>query len=232
MTSQKLETGTMSTYKLLPLLSSLYITFQLVSDITASKIVSFLSLHLSITVFFFPLTLIIADVLTEVYGYEQAKKVTWLVFVCSVLAGIIYSLIHLYPSVIPGQDVNFEAVLGNVPRVLIGGWIAVFAGGISNNYVLSKLKILTSGKFLWFRTISSTILGEFVNTALFYIIALWGVIPTEVLIQSVVSAWLIKTILEITFTPIVYIVVDYVKRVEKIDVVDDKVNYNPFFQKL
>ena len=114
-----------------------------------------------------------------------------------------------------------------MPRILIGGWIAVFAGEISNSYVLAKLKIICNGRWLWVRTISSTIVGQFFNTLAFYAIALSGVLPLNVLLEAVITGWLIKTVVEVIFTPVTYLVVGYLKRVENEDYYDRDTNFNP-----
>jgi uncharacterized integral membrane protein (TIGR00697 family) len=180
-------------YKYLGLITCLYITFQLVSDVTAGKLIDVLGFPVSATVLFFPITYIFADILTEVYGYANSRNVLWTVMICSILAGIVYTIVvGLTPSQIFTNNEAYSVVLGQVPRVLIGGWLAVFLGDITNNFALAKLKIITSGKYLWLRTISSTIIGELVNTSVFYFIGLFGVLPFDVLFSSIVSAWLIK----------------------------------------
>ena len=125
-----------------------------------------------------------------------------------------------------GRDKHLAAtdarVLGSVPRILLGGWIAVFAGEILNNYVLAKIKIVSNGRYLWIRTIGSTIIGQFANTVLFYMIGLYmiglyGVLPTQLLIQSIVTGWLLKVAVEVVFTPVTYWVVGNLKRIEQED---------------
>jgi queuosine precursor transporter len=130
----------------------------------------------------------------------------------------------------PGFAANeaYTTVLGQVPRTLVGGWIAVFAGEITNNYVLAKLKVLTNGKFLWVRTIGSTFVGQLINTVLFYMIALYGVLPTQLLLSAIISGWLIKVLVEIVFTPLTYFVVSRLKKLENQDYYDEKTNFNPF----
>lgn len=215
-------------YKYLGLLTALYITFQLISDVTAGKIISFFSFPVSVTVIYFPVTYILSDVLTEVYGYAKARSVIWTVLLCSVLAGIFYQLVVILPPArfFKTND-SYVQIFGQVPRILIGGWIAVFSGEISNSFVLAKLKIFCKGRWLWVRTISSTIVGQLVNTFAFYAIALSGVIPFSALVESVITGWLIKTAVEVTFTPLTYFVVGYLKRVENEDFFDTNTNFNP-----
>ena len=205
---------------------------QLVSDVTAGKIVQLWVFPVSVTVIYFPITYIFSDILTEVYGYARARAVLWTVLVCSVTAGLIYQLAVFLPPAI-GFDANeaYTRVLGSVPRILFGGWIAVFAGDILNNYVLAKLKLFFNGKHLWIRTISSTIVGQFVNTLLFYIIALYGILPTDLLVQSILSGWLIKVVVEIAFTPLTYLVIGKLKKLENEDFYDKETNFNPLIIK-
>ena len=130
-------------YKYLGLLAALYITFQLISDVTAGKIIDFFGYPVSVTVVYFPITYILSDVLTEVYGYAKARSVIWVVLLCSILAGCVYQLVVVLPpaNIFTAND-SYVHVFGQVPRILVGGWIAVFSGEISNSFVLAKLKII------------------------------------------------------------------------------------------
>jgi len=216
------------TYKYLGLITALYITFQLVSDITAGKIVQLGIFTVSVTVLYFPFTYIFADLLTEVYGYAKARSVVWMVLISSIIAGIIYAIVVMLPPAV-GFDANaaFSRVLGQVPRILVGGWIAVWVGGILNDLILAKMKVWTKGKHLWMRTIGSTIVGEGANTILFYTIALYAVIPTGLLFASILSGWFLKVAVEVIMTPVTYKVVAKLKKVENEDYYDKKTNFNP-----
>ena len=219
----------MKQYKYLGLITALYIVMQLVSDVTAGKIVQIWIFTVSATVLYFPITYIFSDILTEVYGYAQARKVVWMILGCSVLAGLLYQLVITLPAA-PGFDATdaYARVLGSVPRILLGGWIAVWVGGILNDYVLAKMKVWTDGKHLWMRTIGSTIVGEFANTVLFYTIALYAVIPNNLLFASIVSGWLLKVLLEVILTPVTYTVIAKLKKVESEDYYDRHTNFSPF----
>ena len=219
-------------YKYLGIITALYITFQLISDVTAGKIIELWIFPVSATVLYFPITYIFSDVLTEVYGYAQARRVLWTVLLSSVIAGLMYQLVVFLPP-ITGFDAQdaYARVLGSVPRILLGGWIAVFAGEILNNYVLAKMKVWTRGKYLWTRTIASTIVGQFANTVLFYVIALYAVLPNNLLIASILSGWLIKVLVEIIFTPVTYIVIRKLKQKEHADYYDTDTNFNPLILK-
>lgn len=216
-------------FKLLTFFLVLNITFQLISDATAAKIILLFGFGVSVTVFYFPFTYIISDVITEVYGYARARKVLYYTLLASILAGIFYQLAIKIPAA-PFYDGGeaYQTVFGVVPRVLLGGWLAVFAGDITNNYVLAKLKIITEGKYLWVRTILSTIVGQGANTTVFYLVALSGVLPNDLLFQSILAGWIIKTLVEIAMTPITYFVVHKVKEKEGIDHYDRDTNFNPF----
>lgn len=219
----------MKQYKFLGLLTVLYVTMQLVSDVTAGKMVQLFVFPVSVTVLYFPVTYIFADVLTEVYGYACARRTLWIVLFCSVLAGLIYQLVVYLPPP-PGFTANaaYVQVFGQVPRILLGGWVAVFAGEIMNDFVLAKMKIWTQGKYLWTRLIGSTVVGQFLNTALFYTIGLAGVLPTKLLIHSVLSGWLLKVVVEIALIPITYWIVGKLKTIEQEDYYDRDTNFNPF----
>jgi len=218
----------MKTYKYLGLITSLYIAFQLISDVTAGKIVQLGIFTVSATVLYFPITYIFSDILTEVYGYAKARSVVWQALLASVIAGIIYQLVVWLPAAV-GFDASdaYARVLGSVPRILLGGWVAVWVGGILNDYVLAKMKIWTKGKYLWTRTIGSTIIGEGVNTILFYTIALYAVLPNNLLVSSILSGWLLKVLVEVIFTPITYVVVAKLKKNENEDYYDKNTNFNP-----
>jgi queuosine precursor transporter len=215
-------------YKYLGAIIYVYITFQLVSDVTAGKIVDLFGLTVSATALYFPVTMIISDVLTEVYGYAHARRALWIVLGASVTAGLVYQLVMFLPPA-AGFDANdaYSRVLGQVPRVLLGGWIAIFIGDTANNYVLARMKVLTRGRWLWLRTIASTFIGQGLNTVLFYVIALGGVIATDLLVASIVSGWLLKTVVEAVFTPLTYAVVNWLKRAEGIDHFDVDTDFNP-----
>lgn len=222
----------MKSYKYLGLITTLYVAFQLISDVTAGKIVQLGIFTVSATVLYFPVTYIFSDILTEVYGYARARNVVWQALLVSVIAGGVYQLVVWLPPA-GGFDANdaFTRVLGSVPRILFGGWIAVWVGGMLNDYVLAKMKIWTKGKYLWARTISSTIVGEGANTILFYTIALYSVLPNNLLISSILSGWFLKTAVEVIFTPVTYYVIAKLKKLENEDYYDVNTNFNPFIIK-
>ncbi|MCH7575695.1 MAG: queuosine precursor transporter [Candidatus Marinimicrobia bacterium] len=216
-------------FKILSTLMVLNITFQLISDVTAAKIIMLWGFSVSVTVLYFPFTYIISDIITEVYGYAQARRILWYTLLASFLAGVFYQIAMAIPSApFFENDDAYNTVFSVVPRVLVGGWLAVFSGDISNNYVLAKMKIMTGGKHLWSRTILSTVVGQFVNTAVFYVVALGGILPSNVLFQGIIAGWIFKTSVEAILTPLTYFVVGRVKHAEGVDHFDNDTDFTPF----
>lgn len=224
-----MNTKSITAFKYLTLILTLNVAFQLISDATAGKIIALMGAGVSVTVLYFPFTYIISDVITEVYGYARARMVLWYTLLASILAGLMYQLAVAVPPA-PFFEANsaYATVFGIVPRVLVGGWLAVFLGDITNNYILAKLKVATDGRWLWLRTISSTIAGQGVNTTVFYIVALSGILPSNVLIQAILIGWLVKVVVETVMTPVTYVVTAKLKKAEGVDHYDRETNFNPF----
>lgn len=218
------------TYKYLFLLCILNIVMQMVSDVTAGRIMTVYGLAVSVTVIYFPLTYIFSDIITEVYGFKAARQVLYLTLSSSILAGLAYQLAIIMPAGEAFQTNSraYEDVLGRVPLILIAGWLAVFTGDILNNYVLAKMKIITKGKYLWARLIVSTMVGQFANTSIFYLIAFTFELPMSIVLKGILAASIIKIGVEILMSPITYIVVQRLKRLENVDHYDHKTDFNLF----
>jgi uncharacterized integral membrane protein (TIGR00697 family) len=215
-------------YRYLGFITCLYITFQLVCDVTAGKIISVYGMPVSVTVLYFPVTYIFADVLTEVYGYRRARAVLWTVLCASVTACLLYQVAALWPPAAGWNgDPAYRQVLGVVPRVVLGSWVALFAGEIMNNYVMARMKVMSGGRHLWMRTVGSTVVGQLGNTALFYGIALSGVLPASLLVRSILTGWIAKVLVEVLLIPATYAVVGWLKRVEDEDFFDRATDFNP-----
>ena len=182
-------------------------------------------------VLFFPVSYIIGDVLTEVYGYAKARRVIWTGFAALLfMAFMAWAVVALPPADDwPGQDA-YEFVFGNSWRIVLASIVAFWVGEFANSYVLAKMKVWTDGKALWARTIGSTIVGQGLDSLIFYPVAFWGLAgwPPELLWQVVLSQWLIKTAWEAVLTPVTYLVVGKLKRAEGIDVFDDDTSFSPF----
>ena len=219
----------MKNYKLLTLFLVLNVVFKILSDVTAGKIIDVFGYGVAVTVIYFPVVYIISDLMTEVYGYTVAKRILQYTLLSSVLVAVFTQLMLIVPPAPFFQNNDaYKTVFGIVPRVVIGGWIGVYFGDISNNYVMAKVKLWTKGKYLPLRTISSTLVGQFIDTSLFYTIGLSGVIPINLLLSGILVGWLSKTALEVLLTPVTCFVIKIVKKVEAEDYYDNETNFNPF----
>ncbi len=182
-------------------------------------------------VLFFPISYIIGDVLTEVYGYARARRVIWTGFAAlAFMAFMAWAVVSLPPADgWPGQE-SYEFVFGNSWRIVLASMTAFWVGEFANAYVLARMKLWTGGRFLWMRTIGSTVVGQGLDSLIFYPLAFYGLAgwPPEQLYQVVLSQWLIKTMWEAALTPVTYLVVGALKRREGIDVFDEGTDFTPF----
>ena len=183
-------------------------------------------------ILFFPISYIFGDILTEVYGYGRDRRVVWaglgaLAF-ASFMAWVVVSLPPGPSDYMKSYQPALEAVFGNAWRIAAGSMIAFWCGSFANSYVLAKMKILTEGKWLWTRTIGSTIVGELVDSSLFYFIAFYGIWQTEDVLKVAVAQYFLKTGWEVVMTPVTYKVVGFLKRKEHEDYYDRDTNFNPF----
>jgi uncharacterized integral membrane protein (TIGR00697 family) len=176
----------------------------------------------------FPISYIFGDILTEVYGYRQARKVIWLGFLCNLIAVLAFWVAGRIPALDSGVQNAYERILGYTPRLLVASFSAYLVGEFANSYVLAKMKIMTKGRFLWVRTIGSTIVGEGLDATVFIIIAFGGTLSWPLILGIILTHWLVKTGYEVVATPFTYMVVNYLKRKERIDTYDYGTNFNPF----
>lgn len=225
-------------YRYFDLILGLFVAILLISNIVSVKAViiplPFTKLHFSFDggTLLFPFSYIFADVLTEVYGYERSRRVIWSGFFGLVLMAFLIWLVGIIPpDPLWKLDGAYQQLLMTAPRIALASIIAYFTGEFSNSYILSRMKILTKGKHLWSRTIGSTIIGEFIDSLLFVVIAFYGVWPNSLLIQVLISNYIFKTLYEITATPLTYAITGWLKRRESEDHYDYKANYNPFLLK-
>jgi uncharacterized integral membrane protein (TIGR00697 family) len=187
-------------------------------------------------IFFFPISYIFGDILTEVYGYAYDRRAVWCGFAALIFAAIMSQVVIHLPAA-PGEynqqlQEGLVSVFGNTWRIVIASLIAFWAGSLTNAYVLAKLKIMTAGKHLWMRTIGSTLVGELVDSSLFYILAFYAIWPLEQVIKVAIAQYVLKTSWEIVITPITYKVVAFLKRKENEDHYDIDTNFTPFQLKL
>jgi queuosine precursor transporter len=211
------------------LIVAMFITCLITANIIAVKLVSLFGLVVPAGIIIFPLSYVFGDVLTEVYGYKQARRVIWLGFFCNLIVVVAVWLGQFLPpaSFWDGQSA-YERILGYTPRILLASFAAYLAGEFANSLVLAKMKIATKGRWLWTRTIGSTIVGEGIDSLIFMIIAFAGIIPPLGLATAVVNQWLLKTVYEAVVTPVTYKIVNFLKRREEIDVYDYETKFNPF----
>ncbi|MCS7281057.1 MAG: queuosine precursor transporter [Desulfobacterota bacterium] len=208
--------------------SSIFVTCLITSNIIAVKLIEISGIVLPAAIIVFPLSYIFGDILTEVYGYSAARKVIWLGFLCNlifVLASHIAGI--LPPAKFWDGQASYERILGYAPRLLFASFSAYLLGEFSNSFVLAKLKIKTKGRFLWVRTITSTLVGQGIDSLVFITLAFYGEMPHTVLLLTVIYQWLAKTIYEALFTPLTYVIVNFLKRKEGMDVFDYETRFNP-----
>jgi uncharacterized integral membrane protein (TIGR00697 family) len=207
---------------------AVFVVCLIVANIIAVKLVTVFGLTVPAAVIIFPISYIFGDVLTEVYGYRRARQVIWLGFFCNLLAVVAIWLGQLLPaaSFWDGQAA-YEKILGYTPRLLGASFVAYIAGEFANSYVLAKMKIATQGRWLWTRTIGSTLIGEGLDSAIFITLAFVGTIPTGGLVSAVITQWLFKSAYETLATPLTYAVVAFLKRKEGVDVYDYQTRFNP-----
>ena len=176
----------------------------------------------------FPLSYIFGDILTEVYGYRQARKIIWLGFLCNLIAVIAFWVAGQIPALDSDVQNAYERILGYTPRILAASFLAYLVGEFANSFVLAKMKIKTKGRFLWTRTIGSTIVGEGLDALVFIAIAFGGTMPWALIGGIILTHWLVKTGYEVVATPFTYMVVNFLKRKEGIDTYDHDTDFNPF----
>jgi uncharacterized integral membrane protein (TIGR00697 family) len=211
------------------LVVALFVTALVISNIIAVKLVLVQGLVLPAGVVVFPLSYILGDVLTEVYGYGAARRVIWLGFLCNLLAVLAIWLGGLLPAApFWGGQAAYDAILGTTPRLLLASFLAYLVGEFANAVIMSRLKVAMQGRHLWVRTISSTLVGEGLDSAVFISIAFFDVLPPGVLVGTIVTQWLVKSAYEALATPLTYLVVGFLKRREGIDVYDRRIRLNPF----
>ena len=207
---------------------ALFVTTLIVSNIIAVKLIDVAGHILPAAIIIFPVSYIVGDVLTEVYGYQRARRVIWLGFACNLLAVGAIALAGALPAagLWDGQPA-YDRILGAAPRILGASFAAYLVGEFANAYVLARMKVATRGRWLWARTIGSTVIGQGLDSAVFMTVAFAGIIPLEGLIAAVVTQWVVKTAYEALATPLTYAVVGFLKRREGLDAYDRDTSFNP-----
>ena len=216
-------------YRYFDLIMALFVAVLLISNVASSKILELGPFTFDGGTILFPISYIFGDILTEVYGYRRSRRVIWVGFGCAGLMAGVFALVGALPPAAGWENQEaYEAILGTTPRIVLGSLIAYFAGEFSNSYTLAKMKILTRGRWLWTRTIGSTLVGEGVDTVLFVTIAFAGTLPWPLFWSIIVSNYIFKVGLEAAMTPITYRLTNFLKRTEQEDVYDVDTDFNPF----
>lgn len=218
-----------SGYRAFDFIMALFVAVLLISNVASSKILRLGPFSFDGGTLLFPVSYIFGDILTEVYGYARSRRVIWAGFFAALLMGATLAMVGWLP---PAQGWEHQeaylAILGQTPRIVVGSVIAYFAGEFSNSYTLARLKLVTRGRFLWLRTIGSTVVGEGVDTVLFVLIAFAGVLPAPLLTAVMASNYAFKVGIEVLATPATYRLVNYLKRIEGEDYYDWDTDFSPF----
>jgi len=216
-------------YRFFDLIVGLFVAVLLISNIASTKIVDIWKFTFDGGTVLFPLSYIFGDILTEVYGYRESRRVIWIGFFSALLMSLILGLIALIKPA-EGWELQdaYMSILGQTPRIVTASLIAYFAGEFSNSYIMARMKVFTGGRWLAARTISSTIAGQGVDTIIFVLIAFYGIYDNSLLAAIIISNYVFKVLMEVVFTPLTYKIVNGLKRVEKVDYYDVKTNFNPF----
>jgi queuosine precursor transporter len=211
------------------LIISVFLTSLIVSNVVGVKIVE---INFIFNVVFpaglviFPISYLVGDILTEVYGYRLTRMVIWYGLLCNLIAVIAIWLGQILPPAADwGNQSSYENILGYTPRLFLAGLIAYLVGEFSNSYVMARMKLLTRGRWLWTRTIGSTIVGQGLDSIIFITIAFYG---SNKIVTMIFTQWVFKTAYETLFTPLTYVVVSFLKRYEQSDVYDYGTDFNPF----
>ncbi len=232
----------MKPYRFLNLITAVFVTVLVVSNIASSaKIVDWgfslfgLPLAFDAGTILFPISYIFGDILTEVYGYQQSRRVIWAGFLCLALSAIIFWIVRLMPGEATWQgyagDDSYTAILGGMSTggIVLASLAGYWTGEFTNSFILAKMKVLTQGRWLWARTIGSTILGQLVDTVMFVVVAsAFGVFPWSLFLTLTVTNYIFKCGVEVLMTPVTYAVVGALKRAENEDYFDRSTNFNPF----
>jgi uncharacterized integral membrane protein (TIGR00697 family) len=216
-------------FKYLDHLINVFVVVLIISNLVAAKIVAFGDFRLSGAQILFPITYIFGDIFTEVYGYGASRRAIWTGFLASALLAVMGLVIVALPPAPDWHDQEAYAKVFNfVPRLVVASLIAYWCGEFTNAFVMARLKVMTSGRMLWVRTIGSTAVGQFVDTIVVMVLAFGGTLPVATIATLIVSGYGGKVLYEVLATPVTYLVVNTLKKAEGVDVYDKNTNFNPF----
>lgn len=208
---------------------AMYAALLVVSNIVAVKLASTPFGIVSASIICFPLTYAISNILTEVYGYALARRAVWVGFSCNLVAVMFVFLVGaMTPAPFWKDQSAYDAILGLSPRIVLWSFVAVLVGSFVNDFIVSRLKIVTEGKHMWGRFIGGTAVGEGLDSVLFYTGAFFGVLPFEAIIAGIGLQWGMKIVYQAVLTPLTYPIVNWMKELEGYDWYDHGADYNPF----
>ncbi len=217
-------------YKYYDFIMAIFVTVLLCSNLIGpAKIWSIWGMSFGAGILFFPISYLFGDILTEVYGYARTRKVIWAGFGALIFASVMSRVVLDLPAAEgwSGQEA-LDAVFGNTPRIVMASITAYWVGEFSNSYVMAKMKIWTKGRFLWTRTIGSTVVGTGIDSAIFYPVAFWGVWTNEQVIAVMFGNYALKVLWETVATPFTYKIVGFLKKIEHEDYYDTDTDFTPF----
>jgi len=206
-----------------------FVAILMISNVASTKIVTMGPFTFDGGTILFPLSYIFGDILTEVYGYARSRRVIWMGFGATFLMAVVFAIVGALPSAEGWENqAAYQSILGMTPRIVLASLVAYAVGSFANSWVLAKLKVLTEGKWLWTRTIASTLVGEGIDTVLFILIAFSGVLPRVLLISLIASNYVFKCGIEALATPVTYWLVRVLKESEHEDYYDADTDFTPF----
>ncbi len=218
-----------STWRYYDIAVALFVASLLTANIISVKLIEIGPIIVPAGVVIFPVSYILGDILTEVYGFRWARRAIWLGFLGNLVAVAAIWVAGLPPSPAFWQNQGaWDTILGFTPRLLVASFVAYLVGEFANSTVLAKMKVWTGGKYLWSRTISSTLVGQGLDSLVFIAIAFGGLMAPAVIMTTVISQWLFKSAYEIIATPLTYFVVNRLEQAEGVDTFDVNTNMNPF----
>jgi queuosine precursor transporter len=226
----------LSSFRYYDLLVHVFVVILLISNLVGQKICTIPFIHIfgevpriSGAQLLFPITYIFGDIFTEVYGYGASRRAIWIAFFANILLTLVGVFVVWFPAAPEWKNQEaFEAVFYVVPRFVIASLVAFWLGEFTNSYTLAKMKLWTDGKWLWTRTIGSTVAGQFVDTTVVILIAFGGRESWSTILSLIFWGYLSKVLYEAAATPVTYFIVNRLKRAEGIDVYDRETNFNPF----
>jgi len=213
------------------LLVHVYVVVLLVSNLVGQKLTAVGPFLVSGAQLLFPITYIFSDIFTEVYGYAGSRRAIWLAFLANALMGVMGLFmvwIPAAPSWPAANQAAFEVVFGAVPRMIVASLAAFWAGEFTNSYVLARMKVWTGGRWLWTRTVASTVAGQAIDSLIVTAVFFWGTVPLVDILRAAASGYVFKVAYEALATPVTYKIVNALKRAEGVDVYDEGTDFSPF----